>query len=88
MSPYIEGAGDQQWLAWIGDAARSSIHQSKLVVCGAQEHDAAITGHVATVKAALYDTSAQAAQFDGWGIWACGTVWHRQSSVEIGVRYQ
>jgi hypothetical protein len=72
--------------SWIQRAAASQ--QTQLAVKRAQQHHTGIAGHAAAVKPALYDASAKMSKFD----LACsnffGTVWHWQSFVVIGVRYQ
>jgi hypothetical protein len=75
----LRGSAMQRDAASISPSFRSVL---------AQQHHTAIAGHAAAVKAALHDTSAQAAKINLVRPGFFGTVWHWQSSVVVGVRYQ
>ena len=79
---------DQQRVARVGDAARCGIEQAQLAVSGPQQHHASVTGHGTAVKTPFDDSPAKTAKFDLAGLNFFGTVWHWQSLVVIGLRYQ
>jgi hypothetical protein len=70
---------DQQRIARVGNAARRRSRQPNLAVCRRQQHHPAITGHAATVKAALDPAPAQPPEVDHPHIQLTlsGTVWIR-----------
>ena len=72
---------DQHRAARISDTARCLLDQAQLAVRLCQQHDTAIAGHAAAVKAAFYNTSAKAAKFNLVGSRFFGTVWHWQSQL-------
>ncbi len=72
---------DQQRTARISDAARCRLDQTELAISRPQQHDAAVTGHAATVKSAFHHTSAKPTKINGCRSLCCGTVWHRHSSL-------
>ncbi len=53
-----------------------------------KQHDSAIAGDAATIKTTLHNASAKLTKFNLACLRFFGTVWHWQSSVVIGVRYQ
>ena len=78
--------GDQERVAWVGDATGRRLHQTQLAVGGAEQHDADIADHAATVKLAFHHTPAKTAKFD---LVVCGflcTAWHWQSHTVTGFR--
>jgi hypothetical protein len=53
------------------------LNQPQLAVHRRQQHHAAVTGHAATVEAALHDSSAKSAEIDHANVSTFGTVWFR-----------
>jgi hypothetical protein len=79
---------DEHWVARISNAVCRRLQQTELAIEHTQQHDTGVAGHAAAIKSALHNASAKMSKFD----LACsnffGTVWHWQSFVVIGVRYQ
>ena len=79
---------DQERAARVSDATGCCLQQTELAVSGPQQHDASVAGHGTAVKTPFDDSPAKTAKFDLAGLNFFGTVWHWQSPVVIGLRYQ
>lgn len=57
--------------------------QTEPFIDSLEQQDAAVTDDVAAIECGLDDTPAHTSEFN----YLIGTLWHRRSSVFIGVRY-
>jgi hypothetical protein len=72
----------------ISNAACWRIDQAQFAISSTEQHDCGITGHAGAVKAPLHNAPTKSAKFDLACLSFFATVWHWQSSVGIGLRYQ
>ena len=73
---------DARRIAWIAEHGRGRAAQTNALVHTPQQQDATVRADVAALEVGLDDAPPKASQIDR----PVGTLWHRQSSVEIGVK--
>ena len=79
----LQAVFDATGLAWIGQRSRRRAGQADVAIDLAQQHQAAVAAQLSAAEVGLDDAPPQASEID----LALRTLWHRQSSVVIGLEY-
>jgi hypothetical protein len=74
---------DARGVAWVAEHGRGRTAQADTLVDAAQQQHATVRTEIATLEVGLDDAAPEASKLNS----CVGTLWHRQSSVVIGVEY-